>query len=227
MKQRTRPETGPDGTESHPAFGMISIHRVSATPGEILFQSDVRHREFIRLEVHEAARKRDLKHDWVHPDRMILQVGLSMAQFASFVASSGTTGVPCTIEFAGSGTREPGHRPGLHPAPRLAVTAGEVRASAETAYSGIREALGKYEQALEDKAPAAARREALRNLRASVANAAPDVTYAARRLDEHAEEVIEKSRADIEAMVQRMTGQAGITAEVLEIGNAGGTGDRP
>ena len=34
-----------------------------------------------------------------------------------------------------------------------------------------------------------------------IANAVPNVDYAARQLAEHAENVVEKSRADIEAMV--------------------------
>lgn len=200
----------------HPAFGIIGVHRVSATPGKVLFQSDLRHPQYIRITVSEAARKRDLKHDWVHPGRMICEVSLSMSQFASFVASAGTEGIPCTIEFTGSGASDPGQRPGLNPAPRLALTHDEVRAAASEAYGGIQEALTAYETALEGKEPAAARRTALGNLRAAVVNAAPNVDYAAAKLDEHAEEVVEQSRGDIEAMVTQAAERLGISPSGIQ-----------
>lgn len=214
-KERTDPVTASDGDERHPAFGLIGVHRIHANPGEVLFQSDLRHPEYIRLEVHEATRKRDLKHDWVHPGKMVCEVSMSMSQFASFVSSGGTQGVPCTIEFTGGGDHGTGHRPGLSSASRLALTTDEVRAAAEQAYGHIQEAFRAYEESLttSGKGAAAAHRAALRNLQMSIANAAPNVAYATKTLDEHAEAVVEKSRADIEAMVTRIAERAGIPAE--------------
>lgn len=214
------PVTDAEGTERHPAFGIVSLHRIHATPGAVLFQSDVRHPEYVKLEVHEATRQRNLKHDWVHARKQVLEVSMSMAQFASFIASAGTEGVPCTIGYASAGSHEAGLRPGLNPESRLALTTQEVRAAASQAYAGIMEAFKSLEQAMGQSGAgsAAARRNALRDLRASIANAAPNVAYAARKLDEHAEEVVEKSRADIEAMVTRMAERAGIPpAEVMAI----------
>ena len=213
-KERTDPVTGENGDETHPAFGVISVHRVQATPGEVLFQSDLRHSEYIVLGVHEAARKRDLRHDWVYPGKRVCEVSLSLSQFASFVASSGTEGVPCTIEYTGSGKNEPGRRPGLNPAPRLAISHEEVRAAADKAYGRIKEALASYEKTLETSGAgsAAARRAALATLRAVTANAAENVAYAAETLDAHAEHVVETSRADIEAMAMRTAERLGISA---------------
>lgn len=215
-KDREDPVTDDDGDERHPAFGVIGVHRIHASPGEVLFQSDLRHPEYIRLTVREAARKRDLKHDWVHPEKMVCEVSMSMAQFASFVASGGTEGVPCTIEFTGSGAHEPGKRPGLNPAPRLQITSDEVRAAATESYKNIQEAFKAYEETLADsgKGSAAARRAALRTLQSAIANATPNVAHASTVLAEHAEAVVEKSRADIEAMVRR----AQERGERIEIG---------
>jgi hypothetical protein len=218
-KERIDPVTDQGGDEHHPAFGLISVHRIQATPGEVLFQSDVRHQEYVRVEVSEATRKRDLSHDWVHPGKKLLEISMSMTQFASFVASGGTSGVPVTIDFVGTGSYRAGHRPGLSPGSRLAQTTEEVRAAAAQAYGGIAKAFKDYEQVLKyaGAGAAAMRRNALRDLQASITNAAPNVTYAARRLDEHAEAVVEKSRADIEAMVTRMAERTGISmAEIQE-----------
>jgi hypothetical protein len=219
-KRRADPVTQENGDETHPAFGLISAHRISATPGEVLFQSDLRHSEYIRIDVHEATRKRTLKQDRVHPEELVCEVSMSISQFSLFVASGGTTGVPCTIEWTGTGANEPGDRPGLNPAPRLALTHEEVRAAAAKAYGDIQEAFETYKATLDDsgKGSAAARRAALRDLQAIIANAAPNVAYAAKALDEHAEAVVEKSRADIEAMATLTAGRLGIPAsEVPEI----------
>lgn len=184
-----------EGWERHPAFGVARIGRIHSTPGEVLFQSDVRHGEYIEITVYEAARKRDLKHDWVHPERVLVQFALSMSQFASFVASGGTEGVPVTLGWVN------GDRPGLLPSSRLALTTAEVQAAAHEAYADIEVAEAAYEKGLEDRVPAAERKRLLGNLRAAIANAESNVEYAAKKLTEHAEDVVEKSRADIEAMV--------------------------
>jgi hypothetical protein len=205
--------TDPNGDEHHPAFGLVSLHRISSTPGAVLFQSDVRHPEYVQIVVHEATRKRDLSRDWVHPERAVCEISLSTAQFASFVASTGQGGgVPCTIGWTTTGTHEPGPRPGLIPAPRLAVTHDEVRAAADSAFAKIAEANAALQEALNARppVPAAERKRLMADLNAAIANAAPNVAYAARTLDEHAEAVVERSRADIETMVTRMAERAGI-----------------
>lgn len=214
-KERIDYTTDPDGDESHPAFGMVSFNRVHATPGEVLFQSDVRHPEYVVIRVHEATRRRDLHHDWVHAERKVLEISMSMAQFASFVASAGTEGVPATIDYVGTGKHGAGERPGLKPASRLARTTGEVRDAAAMAYAAIADAFAKYEEAvgMSGAGSAATKKTALRNLKAAITNAVPNVTYATRRLDEHAESVMEKSRADVEAMVTRMAERYGLSLD--------------
>jgi hypothetical protein len=222
-RERTDPVTDEDGDEKHPAFGMIGVHRISSSPGETLFQSDVQHPHLVRVEVHEATRKRDLKQDWVYPGRLLCEVSMSEAQFASFVASGGTSGVPVTIEFAGSGSQEPGARPGLNPAPRLALSHEEVRAAAEETYGRIQDAYKKYAASLDltGAGSTAARKAALRTLENTIANAASNVAYTARRLDEHAEKVVENARTDIEAMAVRAAARLGIPVSEIQAIEAG------
>ncbi len=45
------------------------------------------------------------------------------------------------------------------------------------------------------------------DLNAAIGNAAPNVDYAAKKMTEHAEEVVEKSRADIDAMAAAAQGR--------------------
>lgn len=216
-KAREPYETDNEGRETHPAFGQISVHRITSTPGEVLFQTDIPHSSYVRIEVREAERNRDLKHDWVFPKQLLCGVSMSEAQFASFVASAGTSGVPCTVDRVGSGYYGLGERPGLVLEPRLQLTHEEVQKAAHDAYAGIQEALSAYVDALGEagKGSSAARKDALRNLQAAVRNAGKNVDYAAQRLEEHAEEVVEKSRADIEAMIARLAEQAVLPREAV------------
>jgi hypothetical protein len=208
--------TGEDGEDRHPAFAIASVHRIHSTPGAVLFQSDVRHDTYIEITLSEATRKRNLKHDWIHPGQVLVKFSMSLAQFASFVSSTDTEGVPVTISY------DHGSRPGLTLESRLALTSGEVQAAARTAFDDIKNAEAAYEAALNSKAPAAEQKQALARLRAAVANAVPNVDYASRQLAEHAEAVVEKSRADIEAMVSAARdGRAAMTggnlADTIEI----------
>jgi hypothetical protein len=217
-RQREDYVTDEEGWERHPAFGLISLHRPSSNPGAVLFQSDVQHPEYMVIEVHEAARKRDLSQDWVHPERAVLQVSMSMAQFASFVASTGQgSGVPCTIERTEPGSYAAGGRPGLIPAPRLSITHDEVRAAADRAFENIKKAEAELQEAMAAKPPvsAAERKRLLSSLHFAIVNATPNVAYAAKQLDAHAEAVVEKSRADIETMVTRMAERVGLEPDAV------------
>lgn len=195
-KQYEDYSTNEDGSEHHPAFGTISLHRVSATPGAVLFQSDVRHSEYMRITIHEASRRRELHRDWVHPEKELFEISLSLAQFASFVASGGQgSGVPCTIEY------DRGHRPGLNLESRLALTNAAVHQAADKAFENIKAAEAALAEGMANKVGAAERKRLMANLHHAIGNATPNVDFAAKMLAEHAENVIEQSRADIETMV--------------------------
>lgn len=188
-------------------------------PGEPLFQSDLQHREYVQLTISTASRHRDLKQDWVHAGRVVAEISMSMAQFASMITSGGTEGVPVTISYADGKPV-----PGLYPDPRLRHTAAEVARAADEAFAKIKTAEAAYEAALSAKppVPAAERKARLSALRFAISNAAPNVNFAADRLTEHAEAVVERSRADVEAMVRlaQQRGERVLEQEVPDSGPA-------
>jgi hypothetical protein len=210
MKDIQDPVTGDDGIERHPAFGLARVGRIQATPGAVLFQSDARHHSYIEVTVSDADRRRDLKHDWVHPGRVLCKFSMSLAQFASFVSSAGTEGVPVTLEYADGASL-----PELPYEPRLSVSMAETHDAANAAFEGIKKRLAEYEALLAGKPTAAERRKALSDLRAAVNNATGNVDYAAKSLAEHAESVVEQSRADIEALALGLADKLGLPASEL------------
>lgn len=199
------------GYEEHPAFGQIEVARVSSTPGISLFDSDVRHQHYVTVKIRHADRTRTGGRDWIHGTRDIVEVSLSEAQWAQAITNMNTTGTPVTITW----TREDGMTPAIPFRPRSALSRKEVRDAADKVFEKAREAL-----ALVEERPTKAN---IRNLRTIMDNAARNVEYAAKVLDEHVEGTVTRARFDVEAMVSRAASQGvtGVPVPVFEIG----TGD--
>lgn len=194
-----KPTTTEHGDEAHPAWGLIGASRVSSSPpGAALFDSDIQHQHYVVVRLSRATRKRDLGHDWQHGAEQLIEVAMSEAQWASFVSTMNVgQGVPCTIERVG---RE--DMPGVEYEPRLALSMGEVDNAAHKAMEEIQAAFDAYE---ESKTKANRDR-----LKYAIQNAPANMGFAAKTLSKHAENVVQRARADIEAMVVSKAEQLGI-----------------
>jgi len=199
MKRPTeKPTVNDRGDEVHPAWGLIGASRVSSTPGAPLFDSDIRHSHYVVVRLSRAKRKRDLSHDYKYGAEEIVEIAMSEAQWASFVSTMNVgQGVPCTIERIFME-----RMPGLEYEPRLAESMDEVANASAKAMEAINEAFAAYSE----KKTAAN----LRSLEAAIANAPANITYTAKALSEHAENVVQRASADIEAMVTSKAKQLGI-----------------
>lgn len=194
------------GDEAHPAFGMMRAGRVSNSPGSVLFDSDLRHQHTVVVTIETATRKRDLSRDWIHGERQLIEVEMSEAQWASFVSSMNSSGTPVSLR------RVQGERlPEMVYDPRLAHSLAEVKDAADKVFGRIQEAMAALD-ALDPKAPAKERRTALGNLRNAIAGAEPNMTFASKSLIGHAENVVARSKADIEAMMLHSAERLGLSA---------------
>lgn len=197
-----QPTVNERGDETHPAWGMIGASRGQAgPPGAVLFDSDIRHQHLITVTLGVASRKRDLNHDRLHREREIFEIEMSEAQWAAFVSSMNSgNGVPCTIR-----RREGKVVPGVPFSPRMDESMAEVKGAADKALKQIVEAFEAYTE----KKNAAN----LRTLKYAIENAPSNLTFAAKSLSEHAENVVQKARFDIEAMVLAQAQQLGLGEE--------------
>lgn len=194
------PEMDKNGTERHPSWGMIGAGRVQVSPpGAALFDSDIHHMHAVTIQISTASRKRDLNRDWLHAEREFIRIEMSEAQWASFVSSMGIgNGVPCTILH-----REDEYEVPAAPfEPRMQESMDEVRNAADKAIAKVAEAFETYE--------AKPTKANLRHLKAMIANLPANVTFAAEKLVEHAENVVQRSKADIEAMAMAEAQRLGI-----------------
>lgn len=192
-----------DVRETHPAFGNVTISRISGGNAS-LFDSEVRHNHFVRLTVRRSDRTRSLHRDWLSAAGMglpLIEFDMSEAQWASLVSSFGNGGgVACTIRA----TETNPNVPGIPFEPRLALSTAETKAAAHRQYERVQDALA----AVEDK-PTKAN---VRALRIAVDQAGSNVEFAAQSLSEHTENVVQKARADIEAMAHAAATARGLSA---------------
>lgn len=201
MTEIQEPTTDEHGAEVHPAFGKVLMNRSQVHPGASLFDSEILHQQVVTLRIEGATRNRDLNRDWIHPHKPIIEISMSEAQWASMVSSfHDGGGTSCTVTW----TREDGQIPRLPFAPRLQQSMDEVRGAAQQTFAKIKEARDTYEA---HKTAAN-----LRALHFAIENATSSVTFAAKSLNEHAENVVQKARADIEAMVTARAEHLGLNA---------------
>jgi hypothetical protein len=206
-REVTEPTQDQYGGEVHPSWAMIGASRVShGGAGASLFDSDILHQHTVTVRVRTASRRRDLNRDWLHPEQEFVEVEMSEAQWASFVSSMNSgSGVPCTIR-----RREGDYLvPEAPHAPRLQESMNEVRDAAERAAEKVSEAFAVY------KAHKTVGN--LSSLEAAIANMPSNITFAASSLSEHAENVVQRARADIEAMVVTKAHQLGLEPAALGV----------
>lgn len=199
MPRETTPIVIDDhGAETHPSFGMLRAARVSGSV--TLFDSEIVHQHYVVVELHTATRKREINHDWIHPRKQVVSVAMSEAQWASFVSSMNTTGVPCTIEAL----PDDHMIPAAPFEPRLKQSVDYATSAADEMYDKVRE---RFERVKEKPTKAN-----LRDLEIALDQVGANVGYAAKTLAEHVENVVVKARADIETMVARHAETLGIEA---------------
>lgn len=197
-----QPTVNEGGEEKHPAWVLVGASRVShSPPGGVMFDSDIRHQHYVVVRVRRASRKRSLGHDWKHGLSTIVEFAMSEAQWASFVSSMNTgDGVPATLQF--DGTLEDPTVPGMPYQPRLQVSMDEVHGAAAKAEEKVQAAFAAYAE----KKTAAN----LRALEIAIGHMTPNMDFAAQSLTEHAENVVQRARADIEAFVVQKAAQLGL-----------------
>jgi len=87
-------------TTQHPSYGLITLTRRHSSKGKALFGSAAKHEATAVVRISTAFHCRRDNGNWYHADKGILEIELSLAQFAQFVMSSSQgEGTPCTLTY--------------------------------------------------------------------------------------------------------------------------------
>src|SRR6478609_4511189 len=197
--QITPVEFNAHGDETHPSFGVVRVNRTTCRPPRRLFDSSIGHDQYVSMEIARATRRRDLHRDWIYGEPTpLLSLSMSLTQWGAMVSSFGQgSGTPITLNWvAGKQMPEADHES------RLAVTAREVQAQSRKASDDVRLAADAVEAAFEERAGRRDMAKVISSPTAVVRNLPANMKYAADSLTGHAEDVVSKAKADIEASRQ-------------------------
>lgn len=87
-----------ENTKREDYMGMISWSRTSGS-ARSLFGTEIETANPIIIRINEAEETRELSKNWYFSHKEIIQVEMSPIQWAEFLTSGNTSGVPCTIRY--------------------------------------------------------------------------------------------------------------------------------
>lgn len=194
-------------TVQHPAFGQISVSRISASGrGVTLYDSDFGHNSFVRIEVKRSILHRGLSRDWHHPREEIVHLNMSESQWATFVSSfNHGGGVPCTLSWE----KGVGSIPEIPPFDRQEVFKKEMREANNEAIDSLKKLIEDIkESGLSKKKQEELIGNANRSLRALTSS----MPFVQEQFDEHVETTVERGKQEIHGYMNAAIQRAGITA---------------
>lgn len=201
------PETtqrGPDETiTTHPAFGQISVSRV--TGGAYLYGSDFQHQHYMTITIRRSELHRNLSRDWEFGREELISVALSEAQWASFVSSPNVgSGVCCTIEHI-DGQSVP-------MLPRPEATHKQFQEEINAHMQNIQSQLRDLALSIDGPINKTKASELKKQMDLIAGRLTKSTGFVAKQFDEHVEHTVERAKMEINAYATNMVMRTGIEA---------------
>lgn len=189
---------------THPAFGQISVSKVNGGR-TALYGSDFLHHNTVRLEICTSEHNRNLSHDWYFEKERQIEIEMSEAQWATFVSSFNTTGVPCTLRYV---IGDPsGSRPGLPDPDLRREFSNEVGKAFEASLDELEKLRNKIEGS---KLPKKTQSDLVDHIRMAIQEIASNVPFVKESFDKHVETSIEKAKTEVNAYMTGEVMRAGL-----------------
>jgi len=197
-------------TESHPAFGMISLSRTTCSPPAVLFGSAVKHGSYISLVIKEASRETDLYRDWYFSRDELIRIVISGTQLGEMLSSMNVgEGVPCTIErFNGES------RPSIEEFSTVQEEAQkQMEGKLDKLFESSKELLSKAQAIVKQGAPKKADKEELLSLLTQLSHGiGSNMAFAGKCFDEKVEKVVTQAKGEVESFINSKIHSAGLDA---------------
>lgn len=188
--------------ETHPSYGSIAVTRGHGHA--VLYGSDFHHQHFVTVSIRGSELHRSLSNDWHHSTNEIIEVMMSEAQWAAFVASVGVgDGVCCTIRHINLKLV-----PQLeNPPNRRSQFKDEVKGRLEMTVKAI----SALERRINDaKLSQTTRKELLGEMETVRRNVLDNVDFVAKQFDEHMEATVERAKTEISTFIQGFLARVGL-----------------
>lgn len=199
---------------THPAFGQIEVVRssVMGNGGVELFGSDLHHRHIITVRLKTAYINRSLNQDWVHSDRQLVEFNMSEAQWAAFVSSHGSSGIPVTFTIRPEDGSPLMRCPGIEsPETKRQTFEREVREACEANTQNARELAEKIAACVADGKAGKGTLQELLKLAESLSDGMPKtMEYIQRQFSTAMEQTVEAGKVEMESYVYNLAKHTGI-----------------
>lgn len=192
--------------ETHPAYGQITVSRVSGN--SYLYGSDFQHRDYVVIGLHESKLNRSLSRDWAFQGKTIAEVALTEAQWATFVSSFNQGGgTQCTL------TRREGVGmvPGLPQPKRAEKFKDEFADELGDITALLKDVLAKVEGATSGLSKKKAE-ELVGPIQRALRTVTGSIPFLNEQFEEHMETVIENSKMEVEGYLNSRITRAGLKA---------------
>ena len=195
----------------HPAMGLVTLHRVTCGgKGMSLFGTEVKHREYIEITLHEANVERELYSDWTHQERALVSFALSSAQFADMLLKiNDGDGVPATITWSyGKSHKMPDIQS------KAETFRHETKSALDRGLGGFNDAFAAVKTALEEGQPLTKKglRETASRFKALEDSLSGTVPFIIEQFSEQMEKVVSDAKAEYDAFVQTSVDKLGVQA---------------
>lgn len=191
---------------NHPAFGQIGAYHTSGRA--VLYGSDFVHQHYVTVRIARSTLNRNLSRDRYFGGQEVVEVAMSEAQWATFVATPNQgSGVPCTLSrIQGETMPELPDPPAVHSSYK--AEAKDAVAQVERELRDLREHLARDLKGLSGKAQSAA----LGHVDAALRAISSSLPFIAESMGEFMEGVVEKAKIEVDAYVSQTIHRAGLTA---------------
>lgn len=193
-----------DSVTTHPAFAQIKADRVNGDM--LLYGSDFRHHNHIRITIARSELHRGLSRDWHFNREEVVEVALSEAQWATFISTMNCGGgTPCTLQHI---QRQAIPQIPYHPN-RQEQFSGDFKERLSVA----QKALAELQQQIAATNLSGKAKEALiRQVEKATMNIDCNLDFVTKQFGEHMETVAEHAKIEVEAYTQATIQRAGLAA---------------
>ena len=181
-------------------YGMIQVHRTNST-GTHLVGSDIEHQQFITLKISKAIYERNLKNDWWFDRDNIIEVSMTLSQWAEFISSPNTSGVPCTIDqIQGRCLWKEEEVPFVD---KIKLHDDEYKRHWTENIKELKNLVWNLSQSFENKESRKTQRELIHELELLINNFIPNERFAINEFEEHIERRVNQAKTEISNYLAR------------------------
>lgn len=181
-------------------YGMIQVHRTNST-GSHLVGSDIEHQQYVTLKISKAIYERNLKNDWWFDRDNIIEVSMTLSQWAEFISSPNTSGVPCTLDrIQGRCLWKEEEVPFVD---KIKLHDEEYKRHWKKNIAELKNLINNLSDSFENKESRKTQRELIHQLDLLIKNFIPNEKFAINEFEEHIERRVNQAKTEISNYLAR------------------------